>query len=420
MSSRKIRKDRLVILIGAFVLFIAVFGAGLFLLIRTFAHPAEQSTAAKENTEEQTDQNSADSSSPAAEKTGGEVLITATGDMLLEDGFINWFGNGSWGDYMKELQPWLGEDDLTIANLEVPIAGEELGLAGLNYCFNAPAETAQNIKDNSIEFVSLANNHAMDRGAEGAALTIRNLEEQQIGHSGLYLNEEDRDQTVIREVNGTRIAVLSWTYATNQPVDEPWRVNVFGDAWSSEVNTLLADVEQAKKQADCVIVCMHWGTEFTYSLNESQIQIGQMLADSGVDVIIGNHPHTIQPAEWIEAQDGHKTLCFYSLGNLISSAYTVSRADETFQNMYEVGALAQFELKKSEDGVQVLNPVIIPVVNHFEGEYENFRLMPLKDYTEELAARHSQADWSADFSASWLKNQVRQVFQVSGIPVELD
>ena len=261
---------------------------------------------------------------------------------------------------------------------------------------------------------------AMDRGAEGAALTIRNLEEQQIGHSGLYLNEEDRDQTVIREVNGTRIAVLSWTYATNQPVDEPWRVNVFGDAWSSEVNTLLADVEQAKKQADCVIVCMHWGTEFTYSLNESQIQIGQMLADSGVDVIIGNHPHTIQPAEWIEAQDGHKTLCFYSLGNLISSAYTVSRADETFQNMYEVGALAQFELKKSEDGVQVLNPVIIPVVNHFEGEYENFRLMPLKDYTEELAARHSQADWSADFSASWLKNQVRQVFQVSGIPVELD
>lgn len=407
MKNRKIRIDRVIMAAAALAVVLAALGFGLSVLGKAFVHT--------ENT-----QNQEGNQSSASEKTDGKVRITATGDMLLEDGFIKWFGNGSWNDYMKDLQPWLGQDDLTIANLEVPIAGEELELAGLNYCFNAPAETAKNIKDNSIEFVSLANNHAMDRGAEGARLTIRNLDDQQIGHAGLYLNEEDRNETVIQEVNGIKIAVLSWTYGTNQLVDEPWRVNVFEDAWSEQTNVLLADVEKARKEADCVIVCMHWGTEFTYSLNDTQIQLSQLLADGGADVIIGNHPHTIQPAGWIETENGHKTLCFYSLGNLISSAYTVSRADETFQNMYEVGALAQFELEKIAGGVQAVNPVIIPVVNHFEGEYENFRLMPLKGYTDEMAAAHSQAEWSKEFSASWLKNQVRQVFAGSQIPVELD
>lgn len=421
MENRKIRKDRVVVLAVVLVLCIACLSGGIFLVTRAVSALFSGQPSSAQNTGEPESSSGQVNPEHTCQKQNEEdVLITATGDMLLEDGFINWFGNGSWNDYMKDLQPWIGQDDLTIANLEVPIAGEELGLAGLNYCFNAPAETAENIRLNSIEFVSLANNHAMDRGAEGASLTIGNLDKQKIGHTGVFLNETDRNQTVIREINGMKIAILSWTYGTNQPVNEPWRVNVFTDAWSAEVNTLLSDLEKAREQADCVIVCMHWGTEFTYALNETQIQLSQMLADGGADVIIGNHPHTIQPAGWIEAEDGRRTLCFYSLGNLISSAYTVSRADETFQNMYEVGALAQFELKKDKDGVQVINPVLIPVVNHFEEEYENFRLIPLMDYTEDMVQRHSQASWSSEFTASWLKNQVKQVFRDSGIPVLLD
>lgn len=417
---RKIRKGRMALAAALGFGCVLALGTGVFFLARALWPAQEQTEDASAAQKGQPVSDKAQQPDSAAGKEGS-VRVTATGDMLLEDGFVNWFQNGSWGDYMKDLQPWLGTDDWTIANLEVPIAGEELGLAGLDYCFNAPAETAENISENSIDFVSLANNHAMDRGAEGAERTLANLDARSIGHTGLFLEESDRDAVSISEVNGVRIAVLSWTYATNQPADTAWRVNIFSDPWSPQISVLLSDIEKAKKEADFVLVCMHWGTEFTYSLNESQIQIGQQIADAGADVILGNHPHTIQPAAWLTGRDGNRTLCFYSLGNLISSAYTVSRADETFQNMYEVGALAQFTLQKKEDGTtEVVSPEIIPIVNHFEAEYENFRLLPLKDYTEAQAARHSQAGWSDSFTADWLKAQVKQVFARSGIPVDLD
>lgn len=422
MKKRRIRKDRAVLLAAAAAVIVLAAAGSVRLLysaLKTDSGKADSSEQTAEtdskNPEDETGQTQTET------KNEKEVLITATGDMLLEDGFISWFQDGSWNDYMSDLSPWLSADDWTIANLEVPIAGEELGLAGADYCFNAPAETAQNIRDNSFDYVSLANNHAMDRGAEGAELTLQHLDVQGIGHTGLFLSEEQRNTVSISEVNGIRIAVLSWTYGTNQPVDTWWRVNVFSDPYNEQVSVLLSDIQKAKEQADAVIVCMHWGTEFTYDLNESQMLIGQQIADAGADVIIGNHPHTIQPAAWLEGEDGHRTLCFYSLGNLISSAYTVSRADETFQNMYEVGAMAQFSLSQAADGtIQVKDPQIIPIINHFEGEYENFRLMPLKDYTEELAAAHSQAAWSSEFSAEWLKDQVRQVYAGSGIPLVLD
>ncbi len=355
---------------------------------------------------------------PGTEET---ALITATGDLLLEDGFVNAFGKGSWNDYMNDLSPWFAKDDWTLANLEVPIAGEELGLAGADYCFNAPAQTAGNLKTNSIEYVTLANNHAMDRGVEGLEKTIGHLDENEIGHTGAFLSEEDRDTVSFADVNGIRIGIVSWTYQTNQVADTDWRVNQFYDASSSMIPVLMDDIARARQESDCVIVCMHWGTEFTYELNEAQMLLSQQIADAGADVIVGNHPHTIQPAAWLTGTNGNRTLCFYSLGNLISSAYMVDRADETFQDMYEVGAIAQFRLKKTKDGsVAVLDPHIIPIVNHFEGEYTNFHIYPLKEYTEELAAVHSQRQYSYLFTKQWLQDQVEGVFSGSGIPVVLE
>lgn len=349
------------------------------------------------------------------------VLITITGDMLLEDGFVNAFQKGSWGSYMSDLSPWFAQDDWTLANLEVPIAGDELGLAGADYCFNAPSETAGNIRENSIEYVTLANNHAMDRGVEGLEKTIMHLDENGIGHTGAFLQEEDRNKVSFADVNGIRIGIVSWTYATNQAADTDWRVNQFFDPYSTKIPVLLEDIAKAKQESDCVLVCMHWGTEFTYELNEAQTILSQQIAAAGADVIVGNHPHTIQPAAWLTGVNGNKTLCFYSLGNLISSAYTVDRADETFQNMYEVGAIAQFTLKKTENNnVEVLDPKIIPIVNHFEGEYTNFHLYPLKDYTEELAQMHSQRQYSDLFTKQWLTDQVVSVYEDSQIPVILE
>ncbi|HAM30985.1 MAG TPA: hypothetical protein DCP49_06100 [Erysipelotrichaceae bacterium] len=402
MKRRKIRKGRLMLAACVVLLLVSGTGWGIHALF---------SSAKKEKVADEKE-------TPGTEET---ALITATGDLLLEDGFVNTFGKGSWNDYMSDLSPWFARDDWTLANLEVPIAGEELGLAGADYCFNAPAQTAGNLKNNSIEYVTLANNHAMDRGVEGLEKTIGHLDENGIGHTGAFLSEEDRDTVSFANVNGIRIAIVSWTYQTNQAADTDWRVNQFYDASSSMIPVLMDDIARARQESDCVIVCMHWGTEFTYELNEAQTILSQQIADAGADVIVGNHPHTIQPAAWLTGMNGNRTLCFYSLGNLISSAYMVDRADETFQDMYEVGAIAQFRLKKTKDGsVAVLDPHIIPIVNHFEGEYTNFHIYPLKEYTEELAAVHSQRQYSDLFTKQWLQDQVEGVFSGSGIPVVLE
>lgn len=408
-KKKRLRTGRLIGLAAGITVLVTL----IALLINNM-FPESASTSAAEiqkNTETETETEPLDSS---------KVHITATGDILLEESILNWFQDGSWQNYMEDLQPYFQNDDLSIANQEVPIGGEELGITGIDFSFNSPAITAQNLKDNGIDFVTLANNHALDRSVDGIANTHENLDKSQIGYTGTYLSQEDRDTIKIVEVNGMKIAIVSYTYNCNQPIPNEYNTNAFYSYDSEKIEQLKSDIEKAKQEADAVIAAMHWGTEFTYDLNEDQTVLSQLLADMGVTVIIGNHPHTIQPATWLTGKDGNKTLCFYSLGNLVSGAYTVSRADETFQNMYEVGALASFDLIRTDQGIEADNPELIPVVNHFENEYQNFRLIPLKDYTEELAASHDQRRFSDLFTSEWLKEQVKSVFADSGIPVLAD
>lgn len=393
-KQRRIRWGRLLV-----PLFVC---AGLIVL--ALPHPSDKETTSEPETETE---------SPDT------VQITATGDVLLEEPILNYFGSGDWKGYMDALAPYFEQDDLTIANQEVPIGGEEMGIEGIDYRFNAPTATAANLKAAGIDFVSLANNHAMDRGFEGIQKTHANLDAAGIGHTGTWTEEGQQDGITIQEVNGLRLAIVSYTYGCNLPADPAWSVNVFG-SWQDEagVQQLLEDVTKARETADAVIACMHWGTEFTYELNEDQTQLAGQIAQAGADVIIGNHPHCIQPAQWIETTDGRQVLCFYSLGNLVSSAYEVSRADEQFQDMYEVGALGQFTLTKEGQGVTVSDARIIPVVNHFENDYQDFQLIPLKNYTEDIAALHDQARYSNLFTAAWLQEQTAQVFSDPSIPIE--
>lgn len=421
----KVRLERLALVIGVFVLFCAsIIGLGSWGIRAIFGSGSSENTAQRENKQPQIT-NETDTSKIAGpdqkKVTDGQILITATGDVLLEEAILNYFSSGDWKDYIDELKPIFEADNLTIANQEVPIGGEELGIEGINYRFNAPVATAMNLKSSGIDFVSLANNHSMDRGLEGIINTHVNLDEAGIAYTGTWTEEELSDSITYQTVDGVKIGIISYTYDCNQIVDPVWSVNIFGSFWDERAQKLLDQVAAARNDADAVIVCMHWGIEFTYGLSEDQIQLAQALADAGADVIIGNHPHTIQPAEWLQTADGRNVLCFYSLGNLISSAYEVSRADEQFQNMYEVGAIAQFSLEKKDDeSVSVLNPKLIPIVNHFENDYSGFKLYKLKDYTEELAARHDQRSYSDLFTVQYLKDQVHSVFDPSGIELELD
>lgn len=340
----------------------------------------------------------------------GDVLIEAPNYMAMDEGY-------SFGNYFDAIKPYL-KGDLVIGNEEVPLGGEELGIAGADYQFNAPAQIAGQLKALGFDVMTFANNHSYDRGMTGIFNTIKNLEASGIETTGAYSSMEESDKLLVVERKGVKIAILSYTYDTNQniPEQEAYAVNKFLNAEhvfdEAHKEMLKQDVEAAKAQADAVIVAMHWGTEFTYALDTPQKEAAAYLNALGVDVIIGNHPHTLQTVEMLTNAEGKQTFVLYSLGNFVSGSADVDRANEQFKNMYEVGGIAKIDLIYDTASKEIcVKPIkMIPIVNHFTYGYENFALLPFSSYSEELAQQHYQRYFSNAFTYAFLSEQLHQLF----------
>lgn len=345
------------------------------------------------------------------------VSLTFTGDLLFEQSLYDSWDNYAFGDYFDLIRPYLC-GDIVIGNQEVPIGGEELGVSGTAYSFNAPVAIAEQLPQVGFDVLTLSNNHSYDRGYEGAVNTLENLCANDILPVGLYADETSAEQIAIVEENGIRIAILAYTYDTNiAPEDSHAFVtktflNEQGQLDDAHRQMLKEDVEQAQEQADVVIAAMHWGNEFTFERNAAQTQTAAYLNDLGVDIIIGNHPHCLQTMERLTNAEGKETWVFYSLGNLVSAAAMVDRASVDFANLYEMGGIVNLDVViDGESGeVRIEHARLTPVINHFDVNYSHFQLIPLKDYTEDLAAAHCQRQYSANFSKAWLEEQLHVLF----------
>lgn len=421
-------RNRLILLALMFVLVIGIAATCVFGIFRFFS--SREDKVVQEQTQEQilTEKKETAEKKEKKESTPKEtkkeevkqprkqISIAFTGDLLYEQGLYDWMDNYSFGGYLDAVKPLLSAD-FTIANQEVPIGGEELGVSGVAYTFNAPYEIAEQYPSLGIDYVTTATNHTVDMGVEGIRNTNAILDENSIGHTGSYTSEEDSEKISVVDVNGIKIAILAYTYGTNQLKTNTYDVNYFlGDGQFDDYHRekLESDVKKAQEQADVVFVAMHWGTEFTYNLTSTQTEVAKYLNELGVDLIIGNHPHTIQPAETLVNSEGKETVVFYSLGNFISSAAVVSRANTDFQNMYEIGAVGRLNVVKEDGKCSLQDVQVIPVVNHFEINYNNFQLIPFEDYTEELAAEHFQRYYNEYFTVEWLSQQIHEVFDDSG------
>lgn len=344
------------------------------------------------------------------------VSVALTGDLLFEQGLYDWMDDYQFGDYFDEVKPYLS-CDLTIGNQEVPIGGEELGVSGVAYTFNAPYQIARQLPDVGFTFLTLANNHTMDMSEQGIINTRQILDEVGLNNTGMYLSKDDRYKIRTVDMNGIKISILAYTYGTNQPATSdfgvPYFLNEFGEFDDTCKRVLKEDIRIAKKISDVVIVAMHWGNEFTYEITDTQSQAAQFLNEQGVDLVVGNHPHCIQKAETLTNSQGKQTVVFYSLGNFVSSAACVDRASEPFQNMYEIGAIVNLDIEKNEE-IRLNNIHVIPIVNHFEQDYQNFKLIPFSNYTDQLAQRHYQHEYSESFNLNYLSQQIHYVFDDSG------
>lgn len=332
-----------------------------------------------------------------------EVSFSAVGDNLIHEAI--YYYNEVNGSYMfdpiYEHTNYLTQNvDVSYINQETICAGSDLGLSGYP-TFNGPYEVLDAVHTAGFTWLSGSTNHAMDRGEEGILNEVAYLKKYpDMTVTGIHASLEDAKKVQVMEVNGLKIGVNSYTYGLNGftlPEGKEYLVNLI------DKEQIKQDVEALKKVSDVQIISMHWGEEYQFVENEEQRELAQYLSDLGVDVIIGSHPHVIQPMDVLKGFDGNETLVMYSLGNFLSAQ------DENYRML---GGMARWKIvyNKSKDEVQFENVEFWPTVTYISDSFKNYRTYVLKDYTDELANNHTlHVNYQQDVSRQYYIDLVNSI-----------
>ncbi|MDC1203701.1 CapA family protein [Crocinitomicaceae bacterium] len=266
------------------------------------------------------------------------------GDIMGHGGQIEAAYNAETKSYnydavFEKIKPVLDRADITIANLEVTLAGPPY--SGYPQ-FSSPDALVKSCKRNGIDVLVTANNHSCDRRKNGMIRTLEVLDANQIPHTGTFRNSVERkhNNLLILRKGAIRIGVLNYTYGTNGlKAQKPTSVNYI------DTKTMRLDIEKSKlENLDQLIVITHWGLEYQTSPNKSQIKVAEFLLDNGADMVIGGHPHVIQKAIWRKEKN---QLVAFSLGNFVSNQASVNT---------DGGMMLELTLVKNEDNIEIKNP----------------------------------------------------------------
>ena len=336
----------------------------------------------------------------AAGKVRGEqdeFTIVMVGDILLHDGIercaVQEDGSYDFSEIFRHTKDEIEAADLAIVNEEVIIGGQELRVSGYP-SFNAPYEIADELAQTGFDVICHATNHALDRGKKGIENCLRYWEENhpEVATVGIHTSENDSGKVRVYEKDGMKIAVLNYTYGTNGiplPKDMPYAVDILDE------EKVKADIEKAGELADLTIVCPHWGIEYDHGISDMQKKWAKVFANSGADIIIGTHPHVIEPVEVIVADDGRAVPVYYSLGNFIN--WTSGRGRYIADRM--VGAMAVVTVSKDEDGKVMIDDYgAKPLVSHVESKMNGSTVYFLEDYTQAKSFLNEIRSRDADFS----------------------
>ncbi len=272
----------------------------------------------------------------------------------------------------------IADADLAFINQETPVGGDSLGIVGYPN-FNSPEAAGETLVELGFDIINVANNHMLDKGERSYKGSLEFWGSQPITMLGGYKNREDYENIRVVEKDGISIAFISYTYDTNNmklPATSEMYIPYTDEA------EVVAMTKKAREKADLVFVVMHWGqeNENSHIPSASERRLAQSITDAGADVIIGMHPHVIQPIEWYTAPDETKTLVIFSVGSFISTQYN---------NRNLVGGLATFDIVKNKNGeISIENPLLDPIVIHYNMERLGLQVYRLEDYTEEMAKLH--------------------------------
>lgn len=294
--------------------------------------------------------------------------------------------------------------DLAFINQETPMAGEGFDIGSYPH-FNTPRDLAYDIIDAGFDIVNIATNHMLDAGSLGLQNTIEFWKTLPVTMIGGYTDEEDFDKIRIVEKDEMSIAFLSYTYGTNglKLKSDYGIVIPYLDA-----ELIKKQVKEAKKIADLVFVSVHWGNENNFTPSESQKELAQIMADLGVNVIIGHHPHVLQPIEWVSASDGdHKTLCIYSLGNI---------AAEQASDANLVGGIMTFDIVRNKGEYSIENPLLLPTVYYYNKSFYKNSIYLMEDFSENMAKSIGLSYYGKSTTLERLKSYVIKTIDAEFLP----
>ena len=337
---------------------------------------------------------------PEPEHVVSTATISSTGDVLMHMPVIN-SGKQSDGSYnfdyiFEHLSTYSSAADYAVANLETTLAGTDNGYPYHGYPnFNCPDEIVDGLMNAGFDMMLTANNHSYDTSLVGYKRTIETVRGKGMDNLGTMLSD-DEPKYIIKEINGIKIGMLCYTYAFNvnekgcpslngmPHIAEYGLCNYFYsgnlEAFYTEVQNHLDAMEEAG--AEATMMYIHWGVEYNYnSANDEQKKIAQELCDMGIDVIVGGHPHVVQPMALLTSTTDpeHKTVCLYSMGNAVSNQ-RLGNISYVSTAHTEDGVLFSVTFEKYSDGTVYLQDVdLLPTwVYMSAATYPNtYHILPL-------------------------------------------
>lgn len=335
--------------------------------------------------------------------TYSEATIVSAGDLLFHMAQVNYaeaVGDGGYdfSNSYKYIKDIISSADYAVANFETTLAGEDKGYSGYP-AFNTPDSALTALSDAGFDMMLFANNHCYDKNLDGLLRTQQTFLDYGFDYIGAKQDPDD-DAYKIVEINGIRIGMINYAddlsggitetrYINGKTIknDDLSYMNLYNlsllDEFYVEVESVMGEMEDAG--VDIIVAYIHWGYEYNITHNKYQERVAQELTNLGVDIIIGGHPHVIQDVEVLTSEDdpSHETLCFYSLGNLVSNQNRRSMGDTKNSTYTEGGLMVELTVRKYSTGEVIISEVTeIPTFVHrykASNGYYVHEIVPLAD-----------------------------------------